>query len=200
MERKLLMKKIIALIIVIASVSTVWAVKQNYGPKPVKAAASTVSNSQNGPRPANPNKANPLFDLVATGDFKLEDALNKGYPVIINFSATWCGPCQRMKPIFKEANKDYAGKAILKTIDVDDPTMKELVANAGVSAIPHQIFFFPDGSMPTPETCPELFEKFSAKEIMIRRTFSKQTCRTGGMDRETIDGIIKALQKGPAVK
>lgn len=188
MERKIIMKKIIALIIVFVSITTVWAVKN-----------SSEASSATGPRPANPALQNPMFDLEATGEFKLEDVVGKGYPVIINFSATWCGPCKRMKPIYKEANKKYKGKAILKTIDVDDPTMKEIVAVAGVSAIPHQIFFYPDGTIPTPERSPALFEKYGVKSVMNRRTFSTNVQRVGAMDKEIIDGIVKELSK-PAPK
>lgn len=182
MERKIIMKKIIALIIVFASITTVWAVKN----------AST--QSQEGPKPVNPAVNDPMFELVATGDFKLDDVVGKGYPVIVNFSATWCGPCKKMKPIFKEANEDYKGKAILKTIDVDDASMKEIVAAAGVTAIPHQIFFYPDGTTPSKEKSPKLFNELGVREKFNKRTFSSQVSRTGAMDRDTIDEIIKELK------
>lgn len=179
MERKMVMKKIIALIIVFASITAVWAIKN--------------STSQAAPTTEAPAAQDPMFELVATGDFKLEDVVGKGYPVIINFSATWCGPCQKMKPIYAEANKDYQGKAILKTIDVDDESMKEIVAAAGVAAIPHQIFFYPDGTIPTKEASPKLFNELGLNEKFNKRTFSNQISRTGAMDRKTLDEIISEL-------
>lgn len=151
-----------------------------------------------GPRPVNQAAQDPLFELVATGDFKLEDVVGKGYPVIINFSATWCGPCRMLKPIFKEANEDYKGKAILKTIDVGDESMKDIVIAAGVRAIPHQIFFYPDGTIPTEKTSPKLFERFGLREGVNRKTGEVVACRTGFMNRDVIDGIIKELSSKKA--
>ena len=186
MGRKIMIKKIVALLIVFTSITTVWAIK-NSTSEPKEPASSSKSSETN----------DPMFELVATGDFKLEDVVGKGYPVIINFSATWCGPCQRMKPMYKEANKAYNGKAILKTIDVDDKSMKEIVAEAGVTGIPHQIFFYPDGTTPTLEKSPKLFNEFGVNEKFNKRTFSTQVSRTGAMDRETLDGIIKELTTPP---
>ena len=173
------MKKIIALIIVFASITPVWAIKN--------------STSQTAPTTEASAAQDPMFELVATGDFKLEDVVGKGYPVIINFSATWCGPCRMLKPIFKEANEDYKGKAILKTIDVDDESMRDIVRAAGVSAIPHQIFYYPDGSMPTADKSPKLFEDYGLRERVNKRTGDPIIARSGYMTRDMIDGIIKEL-------
>lgn len=182
MGRKIMIKKIVALLIVFTSITTVWAIK-NSTSEPKETVSSSKSSETN----------DPMFELVATGDFKLDDVVGKGYPVIINFSATWCGPCQKMKPIYAEANKDYQGKAILKTIDVDDDSMKEIVAAAGVAAIPHQIFFYPDGTTPTKEASPKLFNELGLNEKFNKRTFSNQISRTGAMDRKTLDEIISEL-------
>ena len=38
---------------------------------------------------------------------------------IIDFNATWCGPCKAFAPIFEEAAKDYAGKVKFIAVDVD---------------------------------------------------------------------------------
>jgi thiol-disulfide isomerase/thioredoxin len=40
--------------------------------------------------------------------------------VVLDFTATWCPPCQKIKPHFKEMAKTYAGKAILCMVDVDE--------------------------------------------------------------------------------
>lgn len=186
MESKIMIKKIVALLVVFASITTVWAIKN------FRIESTEVMSSSNGSE-----TKDPMFELVAKGDFKLEDVVGKGYPVIINFSAKWCGPCQKMKPIYAEANVDYQGKAILKTIDVDDPSMQEIVRAAGVSAIPHQIFFYPDGTTPTKEKSPKLFEDYGVVEKFNRRDFSSKVSRTGPMDRKTLDGIIAELNAYP---
>lgn len=179
-------KKIVVLMIVLVSIPAVWFLKRQ-----------TTINEGNTLEGTTAVAQDPMFELVATGDFKLEDVVGKGYPVIINFSATWCGPCQKMKPIYAEANVDYQGKAILKTIDVDDESMREIVEAAGVSAIPHQIFFYPDGTIPTKEKSPKLFEDYGVDEMFNRRDFSTKVSRTGAMDRKTLDGIIAELNAYP---
>lgn len=41
-------------------------------------------------------------------------------PVLVDFYATWCGPCKSQAPIVDEVAKELAGKAIVGKIDVDD--------------------------------------------------------------------------------
>jgi thioredoxin 1 len=41
-------------------------------------------------------------------------------PIIIDFTATWCPPCQMIKPIFEQLAEKYQGKAILVKVDVDE--------------------------------------------------------------------------------
>lgn len=45
---------------------------------------------------------------------------------ILKFEATWCGPCQQMKPIFSKVSKEQASKATFRSIDVDkQPALSE---------------------------------------------------------------------------
>lgn len=39
---------------------------------------------------------------------------------LIDFYADWCGPCQAMKPVFAEVEKEFEGKVEFKTIDVEE--------------------------------------------------------------------------------
>ena len=41
-------------------------------------------------------------------------------PVFVDFSATWCGPCQRIGPVFHKLADEYGDKCVCIKIDVDD--------------------------------------------------------------------------------
>lgn len=61
------------------------------------------------------------------------DALLQGtQPVIVDFNATWCGPCRMIAPVFDELDKEYEGRAQFVSVDVDqceDLAMKYMVRN-----------------------------------------------------------------------
>ena len=53
---------------------------------------------------------------------------------LLDFYADWCGPCQVMKPVFKEIEKDYEGKVEFKQVDVENDGTQ--AAQFGVMSIP----------------------------------------------------------------
>ena len=53
---------------------------------------------------------------------------------LLDFYADWCGPCQVMKPVFKEIERDYEGKVEFKQVDVE--TDGTQAAQFGVMSIP----------------------------------------------------------------
>ncbi len=70
-----------------------------------------------------------------------QPAKAKGKPQVLEFSATWCGPCQRQKPIYEEAIKKYGDRIDMQSIDVDEN--RELTDRYHVESIP--TFIFIDG-------------------------------------------------------
>jgi thioredoxin 1 len=70
---------------------------------------------------------------VSDSTFETE-VLNSTTPVLIDFYATWCGPCKMMAPVIDEIAKDYAGKLKVVKIDVDEAG--ETAASMGVTAMP----------------------------------------------------------------
>ncbi len=65
-------------------------------------------------------------------------------PLVIDFSATWCGPCQRFKPTFHKVAEEYASKATFATADVDECT--DLSTKYEIQSIPFVLIINPDGT------------------------------------------------------
>ncbi|MCH5318293.1 MAG: conjugal transfer protein TraF [Paramuribaculum sp.] len=66
---------------------------------------------------------------------------------IIDFNATWCGPCQKFKPIFHKLAKEYKGKVQFLSVDVDN--CPELAQEFKVSSIPQITAIKPNGTQTT---------------------------------------------------
>ena len=64
-------------------------------------------------------------------------------PAVIDFYATWCGPCRMTAPIMKELAKEYAGKIVIYKVNVDKE--RELAALFNASSIPLFVFIPMEG-------------------------------------------------------
>ena len=77
---------------------------------------------------------------VTKENFQAE-VLDASVPVLVDFFATWCGPCKMLSPILDgiAAKLETTGKAKICKVDVDD--QQELAAQFGVMSIPTMIVF-----------------------------------------------------------
>ncbi len=71
-------------------------------------------------------------------DQSYQEVIAQGLPVVIDFSATWCGPCKKIAPIIEELAAEYEGKVNIFKCDVDEND--ELTSKFGIRNVPTVIF------------------------------------------------------------
>ncbi|MBU1992604.1 MAG: thioredoxin [Patescibacteria group bacterium] len=67
------------------------------------------------------------------------EVLKSKTPVLVDFYADWCGPCQMLTPVIDELADEYEGKVKIGKLDVDESP--ETAGKYGVMSIPALIFF-----------------------------------------------------------
>ena len=77
-----------------------------------------------------------------------ESMIQENKLVLVNFFATWCGPCKMIAPLIEQVAEEYAGRAVVAKIDVDEEP--ELAAKFGIESIP-TVILFKDGQPITVE-------------------------------------------------
>ena len=77
-------------------------------------------------------------------DANIAGLMAEGKPMIVDFWATWCGPCQMVGPMIDELAEEFNGKIIVGKVNVDENS--DLPSQYGIRNIP-TILFFKGGEM-----------------------------------------------------
>ena len=67
------------------------------------------------------------------------EVLQSDKPVVVDFSAAWCGPCRQLAPIIEDLAKEYAGRVKVGKLDIDQS--QEIASKFGIMSVPTVLFF-----------------------------------------------------------
>ncbi|MDR3180604.1 MAG: thioredoxin [Prevotellaceae bacterium] len=81
---------------------------------------------------------------IALTESNFDEIVKSGKPVVVDFWATWCGPCRAIAPIIDELSTEYDGKAVVAKCDID--SNNDIALRFGIRNIP-TLLFFKNGEM-----------------------------------------------------
>ena len=80
-----------------------------------------------------------MAEITLTSDNFAKEVLESGIPVLVDFWASWCGPCKMLGPVISEIAEENEGKIKVGKVNVDDE--EELAAQYGIQSIPTVLLF-----------------------------------------------------------
>jgi thioredoxin 1 len=87
-----------------------------------------------------------MAELVLTKENFKAEVLQSTKPVLVDFWATWCGPCRMLAPIIEELAKEYEGRVVVGKVNIDE--QPELAEVFQIQSIP-TVLVFKNGELVT---------------------------------------------------
>ena len=81
-----------------------------------------------------------MAEITVTAQ-NFEEVISGGKPVLVDFWASWCGPCRMLAPVFEEISDKYDEKAVFVKIDIDEEDSEAAAIKYGITSIPNIIAF-----------------------------------------------------------
>ena len=85
-----------------------------------------------------------MAEIILTKQNFEAEVLNSDIPVLVDFWASWCGPCMMLAPVIAELAEEYEGKIKVGKVNVDEQS--ELAMQYRVASIP-TLLLFKDGKL-----------------------------------------------------
>jgi thioredoxin 1 len=80
-----------------------------------------------------------MSEMIHVNDDNFEaEILKSDIPVLVDFSATWCGPCKQLKPIVEEIAGEFSGKIKVAHVDVEEA--RNHAMKFGVMSVPTVLY------------------------------------------------------------
>ncbi len=84
-----------------------------------------------------------MTQQISAAEFECK-VLSASEPVLVDFFATWCGPCRMMAPTIDEVSQEMAGKASVYKLDIDEAP--QIAQQLGIMSVP-TFMVFKDGKV-----------------------------------------------------
>lgn len=75
---------------------------------------------------------------ITVTDNNYQEVLSSELPIVLDFWATWCGPCRQIGPYIAELAEEYAGRVVIGKCNIEEAT--DLTSDYGIMSVPTVVF------------------------------------------------------------